>query len=162
MSASDQKKTKGRIKIPQRSSLGLKNPAGSLRGDLGGPQMVIEDIGQLGNGLPAETAIGGEPEFRQIFSRRCEPLRKARHVVNGAQIDAGASRLKLAQRHVEQVVAAVEHGNVDPVHRPSGCRHKSVGELDRLAEIVRSKARPTPKRAEAEVITERDLARDMR
>src|SRR5262249_21438563 len=97
MSASD-KKTKGGIKIPQRSSPGLKHPAGSLRGDLGRPQMVIEDIGQLGNGLPAETAIGGEPEFRQILSHRCEPLRKARHVVNGAQIDAGASRLKLAQR----------------------------------------------------------------
>jgi hypothetical protein len=31
--------SKGRIKIPQRSSPGLKNPAGSLRGDLGGPQM---------------------------------------------------------------------------------------------------------------------------
>src|SRR5262249_30515133 len=136
--------------------------AGSPRGDLGGPQMVIEDIGQLGNGLPAETAIGGEPEFRKMFPHGCEPLRKTRHVMNGAQIDAGASRLKLAQRLVERVAAAVKHGNVDPVHRPSGCRHKRIGELDRLPEIVRSKARPTPERAEAEVITERGLAWDMR
>lgn len=61
---------KARIKTPPRSSPGLKNSVGSLRGDLGGPQMVIEDIGQLGNGLPAETAIGGEPESRKIFLHR--------------------------------------------------------------------------------------------
>ena len=34
--------------------------------------------------------------------------------------------------------------------------------LDRLTEIVGSKARPTTERAEAEMISERDLARNMR
>ena len=37
-----------------------------------------------------------------------------------------------------------------------------VGELDRLAEIVGLEARPAAERAEAEVIAERDLGRDVR
>ena len=94
-------------------------PGISSRGDLRGAQMVVEDIGQLGNWLSAEAAIGAEPKIGQIFSRGRQPLLKARHVVNGTQIDAGALRLELPQRREEHVVTTVEHRNMDPIHGPA-------------------------------------------
>ena len=60
--------------------------------------MFPEDLGKLFLWNAAKTAIGANAEIGQIFSRRIDAFGKPFHVVDGAQIDAGAVYVQIGQR----------------------------------------------------------------
>src|SRR3954462_15671413 len=69
--------------------------------------MIIQNLRQLGARQSAETAIGAKAEARQEFARRRDPLLEAPHVMDGAEIDAGAIRFQIRQRAEERIIAAI-------------------------------------------------------
>src|SRR5262245_11384035 len=122
--------------------------------------MIRKDRRHLRGRAAAEPAIGGEAELRKIFARRCNPLGKARHIVNHAQIDARAAGLQFGEGSEECVIAAIKHRDVYQVDAPGRRRDQSIGEVDGLAKVGRRKAWPAAKRAGAEVITKLRGSRD--
>src|SRR6516164_2635262 len=73
--------------------------------------VVRENVGQLGGRGAAKPAIGRKSELGQIFARGRKALRKARHVVNDAEINAGVARPQVGERREEGVIAAVKNRN---------------------------------------------------
>src|SRR5215471_4192578 len=131
-------------------------------GDFRSFDVIRQHIRQFGWRQAAKPAIGTQSKVGQIFAGGCDPLLEARHAVDGAKIDARAPGLELLEWCKERIVAAIEHWDVHPVDPPSGFFDAGIGELDRLPEVIGSEARPAAERAEAEVIAERDLLRDVR
>src|SRR5712691_6028792 len=134
----------------------------ALRGQLRGPEMIGQYPAKLGDRKPPEAAIGPKAELGKIFPRDLQPLPETLHVVDRAEIDARARRSEVLQGREERIIGAVEHGDVDEIHVPAGRRDESVGELYRATEIFRLEPRPAAEGAEAEVIAERDIGRNLR
>ena len=76
----------------------------------------------------SEPAIRCQPEFRQVFAGQCDALLESRHVVDCAEIDAGAVRVEILKRREEGLILGVQQGDVDPVHASARSGQESVGE----------------------------------
>src|SRR5262245_32350928 len=127
-----------------------------------GFEVVRQNIRQFGGRQASEPAISTQTEYRQVPARHRDPLREPRHIVDRAEVDTRRAGLEVLQRREESLVAAVEHRDVHPIHPPAGGGDATVCKFDRLPEVVGLEARPAAERAEAEVVAERDLVRDVR
>src|SRR5262245_24432557 len=74
---------------------GARSVVRRLRGaeDLHRVEMIGQDLRQIRRRQSPEAAIGPEAKVRNKFPCRRKPLREARHVVDGAEVDARALRL---------------------------------------------------------------------
>jgi len=123
--------------------------------------VLLKNVRHLGGRRAAKPTISRKPEVRQVFARGRNPLRKARHVVNDPEIDAGTTRPQICERREKRFIAAIKHRNVHPVDAPGRRFDQRIGEVHGFATVRRAETRPAAERAEAKVVTERDIGGDL-